>query len=49
MPVWVDFTEEIYGLPDSKGRGFKVAGEGPETLRLLSVSLRRSAGGPGVS
>ena len=25
MPVWVDFTEEIYGLPDFKGRGFKVA------------------------
>jgi monomeric sarcosine oxidase len=25
MPVWVDFAEEIYGLPDFKGRGFKVA------------------------
>jgi glycine/D-amino acid oxidase-like deaminating enzyme len=25
MPVWVDFAEEIYGLPDSEGRGFKVA------------------------
>ncbi len=25
MPVWVDFAEEIYGIPDIKGRGFKVA------------------------
>ena len=25
MPIWVDFAEEIYGLPDFKGRGFKVA------------------------
>jgi monomeric sarcosine oxidase len=25
MPVWVDFAEEIYGLPEFKGRGFKVA------------------------
>jgi len=25
MPVWVDFAEEIYGLPDFRGRGFKVA------------------------
>jgi monomeric sarcosine oxidase len=25
MPVWVDFAEEIYGLPDVRGRGFKVA------------------------
>jgi glycine/D-amino acid oxidase-like deaminating enzyme len=25
MPVWVDFAEEIYGIPDYKGRGFKVA------------------------
>jgi sarcosine oxidase len=25
MPVWVDFAEEIYGVPDFKGRGFKVA------------------------
>ncbi len=25
IPVWVDFAEEIYGLPDFKGRGFKVA------------------------
>ena len=25
MPVWVDFAEEIYGIPDFKGRGFKVA------------------------
>jgi monomeric sarcosine oxidase len=25
MPVWVDFGEEIYGIPDFKGRGFKIA------------------------
>ena len=25
MPVWADFAEEIYGLADFKGRGFKVA------------------------
>ena len=25
MPVWVDFAEEIYGLPDFEGRGFKIA------------------------
>jgi monomeric sarcosine oxidase len=25
MPVWVDFAEEIYGIPDVEGRGFKVA------------------------
>jgi glycine/D-amino acid oxidase-like deaminating enzyme len=25
MPVWVDFAEEIYGVPDVEGRGFKVA------------------------
>ncbi len=25
MPVWADFEEEIYGLPDFRGRGFKVA------------------------
>jgi sarcosine oxidase len=24
-PVWVDFAEEIYGVPDVEGRGFKVA------------------------
>jgi glycine/D-amino acid oxidase-like deaminating enzyme len=32
MPVWVDFAEEIYGLPDFRGRGFKVAPDrhGPE-------------------
>jgi sarcosine oxidase len=32
MPVWVDFAEEIYGVPDFKGRGFKVAPDrhGPE-------------------
>jgi len=25
MPVWVDFAEEIYGIPDYEARGFKVA------------------------
>ncbi len=25
IPVWADFGEEIYGVPDFKGRGFKVA------------------------
>ncbi len=25
IPVWADFAEEIYGLPDFGGRGFKVA------------------------
>jgi monomeric sarcosine oxidase len=25
LPVWVDFAEEIYGIPDHEGRGFKVA------------------------
>jgi sarcosine oxidase len=25
FPAWVDFGEEIYGLPDLEGRGFKVA------------------------
>jgi glycine/D-amino acid oxidase-like deaminating enzyme len=25
MPVWVDFAEEIYGVPDFEGRGFKLA------------------------
>ncbi len=25
MPVWADFGEQIYGLPDFKGRGFKIA------------------------
>ncbi len=25
FPVWADFVEEIYGVPDFKGRGFKVA------------------------
>ena len=23
--MWVDFAEEVYGLPDFKGRGFKIA------------------------
>jgi sarcosine oxidase len=25
MPAWVDFAEEIYGIPDIEARGFKVA------------------------
>ena len=25
LPVWVDFAEEIYGIPEFRGRGFKVA------------------------
>jgi monomeric sarcosine oxidase len=25
MPVWVDFADEIYGLPDIESKGFKVA------------------------
>jgi sarcosine oxidase len=25
LPVWVDFAEEIYGLPDVEGRGFKAS------------------------
>lgn len=25
LPVWVDFAEEIYGVPDFKGRGIKIA------------------------
>jgi monomeric sarcosine oxidase len=25
MPVWADFGEEMYGIPDFRGRGFKVA------------------------
>jgi glycine/D-amino acid oxidase-like deaminating enzyme len=27
LPVWVDFAEEICGIPDFKGRGFKVASD----------------------
>ena len=25
IPVWLDFGEEVYGLPDFKSRGFKIA------------------------
>jgi glycine/D-amino acid oxidase-like deaminating enzyme len=25
IPVWADFAEEIYGIPELKGRGFKLA------------------------
>ena len=25
MPVWLDLTEEVYGVPDLEGRGFKLA------------------------
>lgn len=32
MPVWADFADEMYGVPDFKERGFKVALDrhGPE-------------------
>jgi sarcosine oxidase len=41
MPVWADFTDEIYGIPDFRGRGFKVALDrhgplvDPDTLERL--------------
>ena len=41
MPVWADFGEEIYGLPDFKGRGFKIAPDrhgpaiDPDTLQRV--------------
>ena len=25
LPAWVDFAEQVYGIPDIEGRGFKVA------------------------
>ncbi|HKC11441.1 MAG TPA: FAD-dependent oxidoreductase, partial [Vicinamibacteria bacterium] len=25
LPAWIDFGEEVYGVPDLEGRGFKVA------------------------
>ena len=25
MPVWIDFGEEVYGVPDLENRGFKIA------------------------
>ena len=25
LPTWIDFTDEIYGLPDIEGRGIKIA------------------------
>ena len=25
MPAWIDFGEEMYGIPDIEGRGFKIA------------------------
>jgi monomeric sarcosine oxidase len=25
LPAWIDFGEEVYGIPDLEGRGFKVA------------------------
>jgi hypothetical protein len=25
FPVWIDFTEEVYGLPNLEGRGVKIA------------------------
>lgn len=48
IPVWADFAEEIYGLPDFKGRGFKVAPDrhgpavDPDSLeRLVTPSTKR--------
>ncbi|HET7292172.1 MAG TPA: FAD-dependent oxidoreductase [Vicinamibacteria bacterium] len=44
MPVWVDFAEEIYGVPDFKGRGFKVAPDrhgppvDPDTLERVPTA-----------
>jgi monomeric sarcosine oxidase len=41
LPVWVDFAEGIYGIPDFRGRGFKVALDrhgppaDPDTLERL--------------
>ncbi len=41
LPVWLDFGEEVYGLPDFKGRGFKIAVDrhgppaDPETMERL--------------
>ena len=47
IPVWADFAEEIYGLPDFKGRGFKVAPDrhGPaidpdSTERVVTADIR---------
>ena len=48
MPVWADFAEEIYGVPDVDGRGFKVAVDGhgppidPDTAeRVVSLENTR--------
>lgn len=44
IPVWADFAEEIYGIPDFKGRGFKVAPDrhgppvDPDTLERVVTS-----------
>ena len=44
MPVWVDFAEEIYGIPDFRGRGFKVAPDrhgppvDPDTLERVPTA-----------
>ena len=47
MPVWVDFAEEIYGIPDFRGRGFKVALDAhgapvdPDTLERVPTTEAR--------
>ena len=28
LPAWIDFGEEIYGIPDLEGQGFKIAVDG---------------------
>ena len=44
LPVWVDFAEEIYGVPDHEGRGFKVAADrhgppvDPDTLQRVPTA-----------
>ncbi len=50
LPVWIDFNNLIYGLPNLDGRGFKVAidAHGPEFDpdhgdRIVSTELTRAA------
>ncbi len=49
IPVWADFGEEIYGIPDFKARGFKVAPDrhgppvDPDSLERI-VSPEAAAG-----
>ena len=41
MPVWVDFGDEIYGIPDLENRGFKVAPMDGSGVVHLKTILRR--------